>query len=123
MRTRTAFFIPLLLFLLGCVLLPACAGLMPVTPKTPAETLLTVEQEYTAVIQTATEMRRSGAVADDAYQHLLGTFREINDGLALAHTAYSVGDVSTMQGQLALARAGILRVRALLVAQQKKGGA
>lgn len=76
--------IPLTLIL--AAVLAACAGLEK------REQLAQAEYAFTAVVETATDMRELGLLDDETIQRLTPMFIEANDLLQSAHDAIVDGD-------------------------------
>lgn len=111
-------FLPLLVL---CALLGGCAGTLPVVPQTPAQTVLVAETEYTALLQTATDLRAAGVVNDALYAKLDAAFVETNAALDAVGLAMSLGRADDLPDLLAASQRGLATIRALLV--EAKGGA
>lgn len=87
--------IPLILVL--AAVLAACAGLEK------REQLAQAEYAYTAVVETATDMRELGLLDDETVQELTPAFIEANDLLQSAHDAIVDGDYGLADEQIAAA--------------------
>jgi hypothetical protein len=104
------------------LLVTACATMratVPPAPETPRQALLAVETEYAALIRTATDMQQAGMFGVGFFARVSrdkvdAAFQEVNKALSAAWLAYGAGDLTTMEGQLGAARAGILLARQLL---------
>jgi len=103
---------PIVFFLVAMVL--GCATVPP-APETRREAVLVAEYEYMAVLRTASDLRRDGAINDEFYGKLSGLFREASTTLNLAHLAAGAGDDATLDAELASLRALVLEVRRLLL--------
>lgn len=107
---------PLMLALLlaigavGMVSLPGCASL-GIQAKTFPERATLAENGIQAAAESATAAIQGGAIKAEEAKVVSDVLRNAHDALGIAETAYGAGDVTTAEGQLALAESLLRSIR------------
>lgn len=96
---------------LALIAMTLACSTAPVKPETQHEALLVAEMEYTAILQTAVDLRRQGFIDDDAYDKLDDLFARANLSLHLAHIGSEVGDEKSAAENLTIVRDLLLELR------------
>ena len=106
-----------LLLALGAVsvaALPGCQTLQQATPTTTQERLVAANEGVNAVAMAATSSLQSGAISVKQAEAVSASGREAQKWLTLAEEAFTAGDASTGEANLAVAESLLKSLRALL---------
>ena len=98
------FLVPMLVPLGGCVGLDA-------RPETVRQKLAVAESQFTAVVQTAVDLRKAGLIDAKMYVKVDRLIKQGSQALEMAHTAMAAGDVKSAEGQLKLLNSILWQLR------------
>lgn len=95
---------------LAMVLVAACS-MVPPTPKTPSQALAVAEAEYSALKAAAADLVDLGVLVGERLVVVEKVFKEGDEARSKARAAWDIGDITTLDGQLAVLQVVLAELR------------
>lgn len=97
--------------------LSGCLGL-GVAPDTIAQKLVVADREFSAVLNTASDLREAGILDDESMRDLNPLVQKTNKYIDAAWTAYDAGKMEKANNRLIMVNKLLMEVRTILQKQQ-----